>query len=296
MKDLLLNPEVRRVPLYRTSNTDLINRTSIPDNANTGLWYDKFPNLWGGQVPNLEFQQTREIEWWPPNANGPKKSKVEIGKLAWIESVTPSWYQPDIKPSGNSDLIAESIERQKALAMVMGGNCVALINESRFVSGLGREHPVENGFAWHHTLGTPYLPGSSLKGMVCAWAKAEEFKERDQLLGSEKSGAGRVILLDMIPAAPVQLVADVMTPHYGPYYDPDKKEAPGDWHSPVPVPFLVCEVNQQWQTAVLPGSRSESPEQFQDDAKLIREWLIEALAWQGAGAKTAVGYGRFNVL
>ena len=43
--------------------------------------------------------------------------------------------------------------------------------DGRFVTGTGRSHSVENGFAWHPTLGTPYLSGSSVKGMIRARAQ-----------------------------------------------------------------------------------------------------------------------------
>ena len=84
------------------------------------------------------------------------------------------------------------------------------------MTGLGRSHPVENGFAWHPTLGMPYLPGSSVKGMVRAWAEQETdprpaSEELDRLLGKQNS-AGSVCFLDALPIKPVKLEADVMTP------------------------------------------------------------------------------------
>src|ERR1035441_6966625 len=70
----------------------------------------------------------------------------------------------------------------------------------------GRSHPVENGFVWHPTLGVPYLPGSSIKGLIGQ-------PDRENVLGS-KTRVGRVICLDAVPTCPVRLEADVMTPHY----------------------------------------------------------------------------------
>jgi len=48
--------------------------------------------------------------------------------------------------------------------------------------------------------------------------------------------AGGVVFLDALPLAPVHLEADVMTPHFTGW---TPKQPPGDWRSPVPVPFLV---------------------------------------------------------
>jgi len=284
----------RWVPLFCMTDPTLTRKAFIPEHANTGLWYDKFPNLWGKNWRKEGMQHTCTIEWQPDPTKRSKNAKHTLGKLTWIESVAESWYRPKTPPCGSPELIAEMCMRQSLLTKSMNGKCIALTNDSRFVSGLGREHPVENGFAWHQTLGTPYLPGSSIKGMLRAWAKSEEkSKEADRLLGSERDGAGRVVLLDMLPSAPIKLVADVMTPHYGPYYQ--EKQTPGDWYSPIPIPFLACEASQRWQTAFLPGSRCESDQEFNGDSEIILQWLTDALAWQGAGAKTAVGYGRFSV-
>lgn len=249
--------------LYKSARMRHHAESCVPDDANFGLWYDKFPT-------------------WT-DVDG----ELRVEKLRWIKTVT-------IRPCGDQELIGMYCTRQKKLAGEIGGTVFSLTNESRFVSGLGREHPVENGFAWHHTLGTPYLPGSSIKGIVRAWATDVCGAEFDRLLGPENNGVGHVILLDMLPTAPVKLIADIMTPHYGPYYeDNNGNTAPGDWHSPVPVPFLVCEKGQNWQLTVLPASRCiDWPAAIES----IRDWLTNAFAWHGAGAKTAVGYGRFMEL
>jgi CRISPR type III-B/RAMP module RAMP protein Cmr6 len=184
-------------------------------------------------------------------------------------------------------------ERRGRLVTALGGRCLELVTESRFVTGLGREHPVENGFGWHPTLGTPYLPGSSVKGIVRAWAGQYDDQAAaenvESILGSLKQ-VGRVILLDALPLESVRLEADVMTPHYTDYYQSSNPEQhpPGDWLSPTPIPFLVVAPGGRFQFAVIP----KTPE----DTSLISSveaWLREALTWLGGGAKTAVGYGRF---
>lgn len=88
--------------------------------------------------------------------------------------------------------------------------------------------------------------------------------------------------------SPVQLVAEVMTPHYGPYYQAKRADvAPGDYHDPNPIPFLAVEKGTAFLAGILPRSPSDA-----DDAKQARAWLLEALQEIGAGAKTATGYGR----
>ena len=204
-------------------------------------------------------------------------------KLDWIKTVTAS-------PLGNSEQIAESAQRLMQLAEARGGSFRVYIAESRFVTGLGLSHPVENGFAWHPTLGTPYLPGSSVKGMVRAWASLDadpppELRVLQHLLGDDRQ-AGNVALLDAVPIEPVQLEADVMTPHYAGWTPEDP---PGDWMSPTPIPFLTAAPGSSFLFSIIP----RRPTVTDEDLTRVWEWLTDAFDWAGGGAKTAVGYGRF---
>ncbi|MBA2558131.1 MAG: type III-B CRISPR module RAMP protein Cmr6 [Chloroflexi bacterium] len=238
------------------------------ERPHAGLWYDKFASKWKG------------LEGLSP----------EFGKAEWTAAFA--------RATGNGvwdlDLLGEAVERQRRLAAALGGQVLLLTSTARFVTGLGRSHPVENGFAWHPTLGTPYLPGSGLKGVLKSWLEwsreGEAYDRRDEILGAPET-VGSVAFLDLLPVGPPHLVADIMTPHYADYYQDGK--TPGDWMSPVPIPFLAVEAGQSWQCVVLAGRRDGG--QGESLAKLAAAALAEALAWLGAGAKTAVGYGRFEV-
>ncbi len=203
-------------------------------------------------------------------------------KFAWIETLTKGKV-------GTSRQIDECASRLMRLIDRRGGRSAVFTSESRFVTGLGRSHPVENGFAWHPTLGTPYLPGSSVKGLVRAWARldADPLPSREtveRLLG-DRGAAGGVSFLDAVPIAPVQLEADVMTPHYAGW---TSTEPPGDWRSPGPIPFLIAAAKTPFLFGIVPCLAGT------DDLRTVMSWLCSALAWNGAGAKTAVGYGRFG--
>lgn len=249
--------------------------TDIKNSGNTGLWYDKFCDTWQAN--------------WEGLGDGGKKN--------WIDTVTG-------KPCGDEEQLKQVLERITRLLEHQQQAPLYYKLESDFVTGLGREHPVENGFAWHHTLGTPYLPGSSVKGMVRAWAEvwteskiedirrifgpsSRDLKENKDLT----TNVGSVIFLDALPTKSVQLKADIMTPHYDPYYK-DAKVPPADWHGPIPIPFLVVEKDQTFVFGILPRRNDE---QSRSDCETVKEWLDNALTWTGAGAKTAVGYGRFVV-
>lgn len=257
-----------RLPLYRIAGQPPALRDA---NGHAGLWFDKFCNRWGGAGS----------EWTMQSGKGTDDNP----KLSWIRTVTK-------RPVGASDQIREYVQRLRRLTAARGGRAGEFAAESRFVTGLGRSHPVENGFAWHPTLGTPFLPGSSVKGIVHSWAKAEtnprpDSETRVRLFG-ESNEAGGVCFLDAIPVAPVTLEADVMTPHYAGW---DEHNPPGDWRSPVPIPFLVTAARTRFLFSIIPCDGVT-----EDDLALVSEWLQDALAWAGGGAKTAVGYGRFFVI
>ena len=208
-------------------------------------------------------------------------------KLEWINKFTGT--------TGDAKQLTRAAERQKALAESLGGRHETFTTDAPFVTGMGLEHPVENGFVWHHTLGVPCLPASSVKGLVRAWA--EHWLKEDQgailrIFGdaAEGAGVGSVIVFDALPLAPVDLMAEVLTPHDGGWRQ-NRDKAPSDWHSPVPIPFLAVAPGARFlfSAAPRPGSSTGAA-----DAETFMAWLAEALEWLGAGAKTSVGFGRFE--
>ena len=233
--------------------------------GHAGLWFDKFCDRW----------RVQDRTWSMKSGKG--------SKLEWIDTLTTGKV-------GTAGQIEECASRLVRLIDRRGGRFAVCATESRFVTGLGRSHPVENGFAWHPTLGTPYLPGSSIKGLVRAWARLDAdpspSRETVERLLGDFGTAGGISFLDAVPIEPVQLEADVMTPHYAGW---TTKEPPGDWCSPVPIPFLVTAAKTRFLFGVVP-CRADT-----DDLSAVMSWLCSALAWNGAGAKTAVGYGRFGM-
>lgn len=227
---------------------------------------------------------------------------LEKGKEDYIQQVTG--------PCGDR----QELERH-ALCLIqrlqaIGGEYRGFRTDWHFATGLGNPHPVENGFLWHPTLGVPYLPGAAVKGLVRAWVEQwdsnlspEEKRIRCQTwFGSATKGevpeqAGELIFFDALPIEPPTLALDVMTPHYGKWYeqggdiqDPanEPERVPADWHDPVPVPFLVVK-NAQFLFAIAPRRK-----EFKTEVQPALDALEKALAWLGAGAKTAVGYGRMK--
>ncbi|HZZ80170.1 MAG TPA: type III-B CRISPR module RAMP protein Cmr6 [Gemmataceae bacterium] len=193
--------------------------------------------------------------------------------------------------------MTEAVKRLEDLVEAQTGCSFRRTTAWRFVTGLGRNHPVENGFTWRHDLGTPYIAGSSLKGLARAYARdwtGLDDEALERIFGPKPEAGlaiGSVVFLDGLPTEPVALDADVMTPHYGSWYQGEKNAVPADWHSPTPIPFLTVAPGQTFVFAVLP--RNQLNPQDQEDCKKAANLLKEALETLGAGAKTAVGYGQF---
>ena len=95
--------------------------------AHTGLWFDKF------------------CDQWPTNGWSLKSVADRNPKLDWIRTVAE-------KAAGDADLLGEHAGRMVALARACGGAVLHFKTASRFATGLGREHPIENGFVWHSAL------------------------------------------------------------------------------------------------------------------------------------------------
>jgi CRISPR-associated protein Cmr6 len=249
------------LPLYRRLRSG---RAELAEHGHAGLWYDKFCDQW---------RQEEEGRWTLA------ADKQGQPKLEWIRSVTRR------RPVGAPGALEEAARRVLRLVRARGGRYGIFVSAGRFVTGLGRSHPVENGFAWHPTLGTPFLPGSSVKGLVRAWVEEERPEEAEALFGSPER-AGPLCFLDAVPVTPVRLEPEVLTPHAAGW---SAEEPPADWRSPVPVPFLTAAEGTALLFAVVPVA-----EPGRASLERAFQWLSEALAGAGAGAKTAVCHGRFR--
>lgn len=204
-------------------------------------------------------------------------------------------------------------DRQQRLCESLGGVCMTLQTTGPFVTGSGISHPVENGFTFHPTLGLPYLPASGVKGLLRGWVETwmehTDQTAKDALIADwfgystkEASAAGNLVFFDALPAGLTSMACDIMTPHMGGWYEKGDsinatnfaQVAPGDWHSPVPVPFLVVQsgVKFLWGIAPRLSGDAANDAQRREQARQALAQLKLALEWVGAGAKTAVGYGR----
>lgn len=270
------------IPLYQESR--IPNRFPAEAGGHPGLWFERFFNQYG-----TDFSLDKSAS-----------------KIDFLETLCDS--QRGMLRVGSSSALHTAWIRQKNMLAHGNGREWVFSSNWHFVTGLGNSHPVENALLFHPTLGVPYLPGSSVKGLVRAWIELhlpEPEAALKRIFGSDskdpaisQSGfeAGEIMFFDAVPIEPVELVIDTMTPHIKQWYE-QGAQAPGipetlpaDWHNPNPVPFLaVKQVSLAFSVA---------PRVQRDDTDallaLIYQVLESALLHAGAGAKTAAGYGSFK--
>lgn len=177
---------------------------------------------------------------------------------------------------------------------------------SPLVTGIGESHPNEVSMVFDHNLGIPYIPASGVKGIIRfahtvslipeALQRGEVDEkgrfddEQDWTLIATMFGAqkrkGQVIFLDAYPNSVPQLHVDIMNPHYGPYYSDGLP--PADHHNPTPIKFLTVAPGTTFIFRAIAKKEKDLPQK-------VHTAIEKALTEEGVGAKTAVGYGRFDI-
>ena len=255
-------------------------------------------------MPNYHPSDTRQLV----------RSNIQVDNFAlryqhFLQEDSRSRYKLNLQRSSyklensSQELIKMLIDRQTEQLLQFAKQgiklyCVEATVDWRLVIGLGSEHVPETNMTLHHIYGIPYIPGSAVKGVVRHWwlQQNEEFlndkSEIDEdkalknpeflvVFGSQKQ-RGKVQFLDAYPKN-VNLVTDIMNPHYPDYYSGSKP--PTDHQNPVPINFLTVE-ESTFRFAFLAKAQAPLNE--------IKKRLQEALEMKGVGAKTSVGYGYFR--
>lgn len=258
--------------------------------GHAGLWFNRFFDRYG-----------TDTEGKPPDPWGIGKTD----KHGWLKDFPPH-------ARGDKAALEQHAGRTIDLIKARGGEVAVFELDWHFVTGMGYPHPVENGLAWHPTLGVPYLTGAAVKGLVRSWMEIWQATAAEDLrrwFGSETKDpdkladkppiAGELVFFDALPIAPVTLTVDIMTPHRGKWYEQggditsvahNPEAIPADWHDPVPVQYLAVK-KAQFLFGIAPR-RLGGPSGIAMQTALDN--LEKALGFMGAGAKTAVGYGQMT--
>lgn len=274
--------------------------------------------------PGYYFQ--RCLRLWTRGNDQTRQAAPQQGANAWgiereakASAVKPLEGKPPTV-RGEPDLAQALGTRQGAVFAMLSRRSAGaewrLRSLTRFVTGIGSPHPLENGFAFLKPYGLPYLPASGVKGAVRAACRelwqGERKSEAAALLrhyfGSdtkvsrpgqpEEHQRGALVFFDLFPDLPKgseesPYKLDIVNPHYGDYYE--RKSVPADWLTPVPSYFLALRDGLEWRLRVLyvPPVEKERRGPWLED---ITPGVAYALTECGLGAKKSWGYGLFEML
>lgn len=267
-------------------------------------------NIWLSMEKNRSDQTRKHFKHFGLELNKPEKGTSAYNDLVSKESVTAKLAKrfqvsdtspkPDLRNfCFDNELLAKLSKRHLANAEALsGGGLVSkeFTPDWRMVTGMGEASVYETNITLHHTYGVPYVPASTIKGILRHYLETFDegkthiekiFGQNDENSTSSKPVRGTCIFFDAFPLLSPRIELDVMTPHYPEYYTGDKP--PADWQNPTPIHFLTVGRGTPFRFMI---GLSEKVDGL--GAKL-EKWLKEALETRGTGAKTAVGYGYWSV-
>lgn len=242
--------------------------------ASPGLRFGMYLPLWGVN------RRTRELLWSTSDIDYAVRGQQREEREIKVENKTSALQQACKLTAADKSTMRALVQRQAHTAQATT-NVFTLdaTATAPFTTGLGNEHPLENGFAFLNPYGLPYLPGSGIKGVLRQAARelaegewgethgwstqklpAQTRKSKldvdlsviDALFGLESANGdsdhvrGALSFWDAIPQIPGDhLAVDVMTPHQSHYYQQrkDRKSgsstSPHDSGAPNPISFLT---------------------------------------------------------
>ncbi len=173
-------------------------------------------------------------------------------------------------------------------------------NRSRLLVNMGHSLVLENvGFSFERISGLPYIPGSALKGVTSNWSiwdangdaafaeNLQGFKTKRSLLENDlvdifggndgDEVQGKINFYGIFPMTLPELEIDIITPH---------------GNRIIPNHFLTVAAGSIWFVPISYNRGEYDSKLLEKTEKLIEECLIN----YGVGAKTASGYGKFDVV
>lgn len=243
--------------------------------ASPGMRFGMYLKLWGMN------NRSREALWTTHDINYRVTGKDKEERAFKDENKVSALKDAQILTKTDKEIMQSlQIRQQAAFATALEGESLRLEAQATapFTTGLGNEHPLENGFAFLNPYGLPYLPGSGVKGVLRQaarelasgeWGDTHGWSEQktielsidkkaigismlDALFGLESKDGdkehlrGALTFWDVIPQiAGNSLTVEIMTPHQSHYYQQksDRKSgdsvSPHDSGSPNPISFLT---------------------------------------------------------
>lgn len=241
-----------------------------------GLRFGMYLTLWGiNRRSSARLWTTHDIDYQVRGQNREErevKEENKVSALAHASRLTPADRKAQMELASRQAAATATIPEPALLRL--DARAVA-----PFTTGLGNEHPLENGFAFLNPYGLPYLPGSGVKGVLRqatlelasgAWGgtagwgvdqryalqlnpqKTISLSAIDVLFGLESADGstehvrGALTFWDVIPQiAGDSLLVEIMTPHQSHYYQQTQERKSGDSTTPHdsgqpnPISFLT---------------------------------------------------------
>jgi len=260
--------------------------------GNFALWYNKF-------IPVLS--PTGNKNYYKPCNN---QGKAEDSFKFYIDKYNS--YKNQV-----SSNLKQKHNEQKEF-MIANHNFYDLIEitattKTPLITGIGQSHPTEVGITLDYNLGIPYIPASTIKGLLRVTTTIQSLNDIDKnKVNVDKKGkyfisdtdiqevsyyfggqenSGNSIILDAYPKEVPDLDIDIMNPHYSKYYQGDTP--PADYLEPTPIKFLVVKPGTLFIFRILVNKNNK-------EIKNLKDILIKTITGEGIGAKTAIGYGLFT--
>jgi len=178
---------------------------------------------------------------------------------------------------------------------------------TKLLLGTGNDSAWEFGLNLNWPWGVPYISGSTLKGLVSSYLQKygnEEYYRNDktgekselqvELFGGVVKGdkqktaySGSVIFNDawVMLDKDLQFREDIINTHHQQYYSGNR--LPDGTENPIPIKFVALSAGAKFFVSI---------EGSQEATAFIKDILAKALQAEGLGGKTAIGYGRFDVV
>ena len=232
--------------------------------ASPGLRFGMYLPLWGVN------RRTGELLWSTSDIDHAVRGQERQERPIKVENKVSALQQATRLNASDKATMRALAQRQGAMAQT-AAHLLALdaTATAPFTTGLGNEHPLENGFAFLNPYGLPYLAGSGVKGVLRQaarelasgeWGDSHGWEQEkihllerkkkpaialtvlDVLFGREADGGdnrdsdhvrGALSFWDALPQIPGDhLAVDIMTPHQSHYYQQKTDRKSGDSATP----------------------------------------------------------------
>jgi len=160
----------------------------------------------------------------------------------------------------------------------------------KFISGWSAIYFItEAPLAWDLILDIPYIPGSSIKGIVRDYF--DELTGNSELTSyifGDKNEVGKVLFFDAYPTSGNNILTyDIINPHY--------KNVDNEYEvTPLPVKFLVINKGVEFTTFI--AFDKEDLEKYDKDALSMLLKAIILSMKTGWGRRTTRGYGDLEIV